>query len=158
MNENLEGLSLDNVSDELMQKLVLAMGTYMLTLSPLLTGLYQMSQDLLEQEVVITGEKNLLTCKDFDKNEIIKFIENKNEFATLLDESFSGLHVMFSKEEDRFIINNSSIITSPITKGGKNVGTLGVIGPMRLDYAKIIPYIQYFTDKISELITDDDEE
>lgn len=158
MNENLEGVALDNISDEMMQKLVLAMGTYMMTLTPLVTGLYQMSQDMMEEEVVISGEKNLLTCKDFDQNEIIEFIENKNEFTKLLDESFSGLNVMFSKEKDTFVINNSSIITSTIKKGKKNVGTLGVIGPMRLDYKKIIPYIEYFSNKVSELISDDDDE
>ena len=158
MSENLEGVALDNISDEMMQKLVLAMGTYMMTLTPLVTGLYEMSQDMMEEEVVISGEKNLLTCKDFDQNEIIEFMENKNEYTKLLDESFSGLHVMFSKEKDTFVINNSSIITSTIKKGEKNVGTLGVIGPMRLDYKKIIPYIEYFSNKVAERITDQDEE
>lgn len=158
MNENLEGVALDNISDELMQKLILAMGTYMMTLTPLVSGIYQMSQDLMEEEVVLSGEKNLLTCKDFDQNEIIEFIENKKEFTKLLDESFNGLHVMFSKENDTFAINNSSIITSTIKKGDKNVGTLGVIGPMRLDYKKIIPYIEYFSNKVSELLTNEEDE
>jgi heat-inducible transcriptional repressor len=49
------------------------------------------------------------------------------------------------------------MIVSNYQKGDKTVGSLGVIGPMRLDYAKIIPYIEYFSNKISDLISDDKE-
>lgn len=157
MQENLEGLSLDTISDELIKKIELAMGAYLMTLAPLVAGLFELSKDLIKKDVAIKGERNLLTCKDFDQNEIIQFLENKNEFTKLLDESFSGLHVMFSKEDSGFIINNSSIITSPFLKGGQTAGTLGVIGPMRLDYAKIIPYIEYFAQRITDFIADEED-
>ena len=39
----------------------------------------------------------------------------------------------------------------------KPAGALGVIGPMRINYAKIIPYIEYFTQKLTDLISDEDE-
>ena len=50
------------------------------------------------------------------------------------------------------------MIVSPIRKGGKTAGSLGLIGPMRLDYAKIIPYIEYLTDKISDILTESADE
>mgnify|MGYP000811057502 FL=1 len=40
-------------------------------------------------------------------------------------------------------------------KDGKPAGTLGVIGPMRLDYRRIIPYIEYFSNKITRLLSED---
>lgn len=158
MKENLEGVSVDNISDEMMEKLAMAMGTYMLTLTPLINGVCELSKNLIAQEVQVAGEANLLACNDFDKNEIIRFFEHKNEFAKLLDDSFSGLHVVFSPENDDFVINNSSIITSPYLKDGKAAGTLGVIGPMRIDYAKIIPYLEYFTQKITDLLSEDNKD
>jgi len=158
MKENLEGLAVDTISDELMEKLTVAMGTYMLTLSPLVSGVYELSKDLISKEVVVKGETNLMACKDFNQNDIIQFLENKNEFTKLLDDSFSGLHVKFSEESNDFVINNSSLITSSYLKGGKTAGTLGIIGPMRIDYAKIIPYLEYFTQRITDLISDEDDE
>ncbi len=158
MRENLEGISLETISDELMEQLSMAMGTYMMTLSPLVTGLCEISKDLLSSDLVLKGEKNLLTCKEFNQNEIISFLENKNEFKKLLDMSFSGLSVIFSEEADKFVINNSSIIASPFSKGGKTAGTLGVLGPMRIDYSKIIPYIEYFTQKITDFLSDEEED
>ncbi len=163
INENLEGINLDDVSEELMNEIALAMGTYMMTLTPLISGILKMSQDMLISEVKISGEQNLLACNDFEHNEIMQFINNKNEFTKLLDDSFSDLQVIFSNDKDAsknntFAINNSSIITTPIKKGGNNIGSLGVIGPMRLDYAKIIPYIEYFSQKISEIFDENDNE
>lgn len=155
--ENLEGISLDELSDELVEKITTAMGTYMMTLSPLVSAICEMSRDLTGQEVFVRGEKNLIGCKDFEQTEIIEFLEQKNELAKFLDESFSGLQVLFSPDNG-FVINNSSMIVSPFTKKGKNVGSLGIIGPMRLDYAKVIPYIEYFTKKISELLSADSED
>lgn len=89
--------------------------------------------------------------------EIVKFMDHHEELESLLNESFNGIHVMFSQESDGFVIGNSSMIVSNYQKGDKTAGALGVIGPMRLDYAKIIPYIEYFTQKISDLISEDTE-
>ena len=99
MRENLEGISISNISDEMMERLATAMGTYMMTLTPLIEGVCELSRDLAKKSVLIEGETNLLACKDIDKNELINFLQHKNEFSQLLDESFSGLHVMFSKEK-----------------------------------------------------------
>ncbi len=158
MQENLKGVSLEELSNEMMEKLVVAMGTYMVTLTPLIQGIYELTQGLKELDVKISGERNLLSYKEMNQNEIIHFIENKNDVVRLLDESFSGIQVMFSEEDDGFVIGNSSMIMSKYKKGKKTAGSLGVVGPMRLNYSKIIPYIEYFTEKISEMMSEDDDE
>ena len=48
------------------------------------------------------------------------------------------------------------MISSQVKKDGKAAGSLGIIGPMRLDYKKVIPYIEYFTKKISDIISEED--
>lgn len=160
MHENLEGIEVENISDEMLEQLETALGTYMMTLSPLISEIYKMSREIVKQEVVMNGEINLLACKDFDQKEIMTFLDNKKEIEKFIDDSFSGLHVMFSPEKDGFVINNSSLITSSFSKNGKAAGTLGLIGPMRIDYAKFIPYVEYFTGKLTELLSecDDDED
>ena len=50
------------------------------------------------------------------------------------------------------------MIVSKYRKKGHNVGSLGVIGPMRLDYAKVIPYLEYFSQKISDLISEENDD
>lgn len=156
MQTNLQGIALEEISDEFFDNIKTAMGTYMMSLSPLVSEILQLSKELVAQDVMVKGEKNLLTCKDFNQNEIISFLDNKREITKFIDDTFSGLQVMFSPEQDSFVIHNSSIITSPFSKGGRNVGALGLIGPMRLDYAKFIPYLEYFTGRITDLLSERD--
>lgn len=108
--------------------------------------------------LLVSGEKNLLERQDINTAQIVRFLENKNEVVKgMLDDSFNDLQVVFS-EDGGFVIENSSMIVSKIKKDGKTAGSLGVIGPMRLDYAKVIPYIEYLTDRITEMISDDENE
>ena len=157
MEENLEGVSVSDLSEEKLEQMITAMGTYMMTLSPLVQGICEMSKDLQQNELYMTGEQNLFSCDDLDKAEVAKFMMHKQELSGLLDDSFQGIKVMFGEEGNDFVIGNSSMIVSKYQKGDHTAGSLGVIGPMRLNYAKVIPYIEYFTEKISRLISDDDD-
>ena len=158
MAENLQGVSIDQLDESVIEKLVAAMGTYMVTLAPLLQGVCELAEGFRDHEIKVAGEKNLLARQDINTNQLMRFFENKNEVVkNMLDDSFGDLQVLFD-EDGGFVIENSSVIVSKIKKGGKTAGSLGVIGPMRLDYAKIIPYIEYLTDRITNLISEDDDE
>lgn len=153
--ENLQGVSVDSLSQETVENLVAAMGTYMVTLAPLLKGICELAEGFKDTDVHVAGEKNLLARQDIDSNQIVKFFEHKDEVVKMLDDSFSDLQVVFG-EDGNFVIENSSMIVSKIKKGGKTAGSLGVIGPMRINYAKIIPYVEYLTERITEMISDDE--
>ena len=157
MEENLEGVSVSDLSEEKLEQMITAMGTYMMTLSPLVQGICEMSKDLQQNELYMTGEQNLFSCDDLDKAEVAKFMMHKQELSGLLDDSFQGIKVMFGEDGNDFVIGNSSMIVSKYQKGDHTAGSLGVIGPMRLNYAKVIPYIEYFTEKISHLISEGDD-
>ena len=108
VKENLNGVPIDSLSDAYLEKLTEAMGTYMMTLSPLVSEIMKMTKEM--SSVSIKGQSNLLTCKDFNQNEIISFLDNQKELKGFIDETFSGLHVMFSPERDGFVIHNSSCL------------------------------------------------
>ncbi len=149
MAENLQGVSIEDLDGDTIDRLVSAMGAYMVTLAPLLQGVCELAEGFKDNEIRLQGEKNLLTRQDINSDQIVKFFENKNKVVkNMLDDSFGDLQVLFG-EDGGFIIENSSMIVSKIKKDGKTAGSLGVIGPMRLDYAKIIPYLEYLTDRIS---------
>ena len=158
LNENLAGLNIGNISDEYIDGLAATLGSYMMTLSPLLKAVADLSKELTEKRVMLKGETNLIAREELQKNEIISLLESRNEFSELLDTAFSGINVMLGKEKDTFAVENSSIITGSFKKGDRQAGSFGVIGPMRLDYKKIIPYIEYFADKMTILLSLTDEE
>lgn len=157
VSKNLQGVNLAEMTDEYMNKLTEALGAYMITLSPLLDAVCELSNDLMQENVDVQGKSNLLECQEFPVMDVMKFLENKNELSALLDSTFSGISIKFGGEEspDTVAISNSSLVSGTYFKDGKPAGTLGVIGPMRLDYRRIIPYIEYFSNKITRLLSDE---
>ena len=154
LSQHLEGVSVSDLSEEMMENLTAAMSAYMMAMSPLIRGVRELSRDLRQHALLLSGEKNLFSCEELDKMEVVRFIEHKDELSKLLDDSFSGIKVLFS--DNGFVIGNSSMIVSKYHKGQHRVGSLGLIGPMRLDYAKVIPYIEYVSQKITDVISKTD--
>ena len=157
IDENLSGISVDDLSEEMLDKMIAAVSAYMVTLSPLVKGICELSEDLRHQELTVSGGEKLLSCDELDKMEVVRFIEHKHELTDLLEDSFSGIQVKFGAGGN-FAIGNSSMIVSKYRRNGEEAGSLGVIGPMRVDYKKIIPYIEYLTGKISDRMSGDDED
>jgi heat-inducible transcriptional repressor len=139
----------------MLDKMIAAVSAYMISLSPLVKGICELSEDLKQQQLTVSGSEKLLSCDELDKMEVVRFIQHKNELTDFLEDSFSGIQVKFGADGN-FAIGNSSMIVSKYRKKGKEAGSLGVIGPMRVDYKKIIPYIDYLTHKITALMSDDD--
>ena len=84
-------------------------------------------------------------------------------YYTIILIFFSSYYIIFyekkcQQENDEFVIHNSSFISAPISRKGKNVGSLGLIGPMRLNYSKFIPYLKYFSNRITDLLDERDDE
>ena len=157
ISKNLQGVNLAEMTDEYINKLTEALGAYMITLSPLLDAVCELSNDLMQENVDVQGKSNLLECQEFPVVDVMKFLENKNELSALLDSTFSGINIRFGGEgsTDTVAISNSSFVSGTYYKDGVPAGTLGVIGPMRLDYRKVIPYIEYFSNKITRLLSED---
>ncbi|MBP3379649.1 MAG: heat-inducible transcription repressor HrcA [Ruminococcus sp.] len=156
IDENLSGISVEDLNEEMLDKMITAVSAYMVSLSPLVKGICELSADLKQQQLTLSGGEKLLSCEELDKMEVVRFIEHKNELTELLDDSFSGIQVKFGAG-GTFAIGNSSMIVSSYRKRGREAGSLGIIGPMRVDYKKIIPYVEYLTHKISALMSEDKE-
>lgn len=88
VKENLNGVPIDSLSDAYLEKLTEAMGTYMMTLSPLVSEIMKMTKEM--SSVSIKGQSNLLTCKDFNQNEIISFSIIRRSLKDLLTKRSQG--------------------------------------------------------------------
>ncbi|MCM1298067.1 MAG: heat-inducible transcriptional repressor HrcA [Firmicutes bacterium] len=155
--ENLTGINLESISPEFMDSLSAALGSYMMTLSPLMQGIAEMTREIT-REVDVKGESNLIACPQFQGSEIAAMLESKDRFAEILNSAFSGINIMFGREKDTFVVSNSSIISTSFEKDGKKAGSFGVIGPVRLDYKTVIPYLEYFAGKITDILNGDTED
>ncbi len=161
INENLKGKNIENLTPAMLQNLAVALGSYMISLSPLLYAVYELSEEFSKDNIQVSGEQKLLEQSDIDSVEAVRFFNEKQELSHLLASAFSGLQVVFGKENDNFTVTNSSMIMAPYQIGDELGGSFGVIGPLRLDYAKVIPYMKYLSESVtkmlSQVIEDSDE-
>lgn len=107
--------------------------------------------------VLVGGTENLLTNSEFDSVKIIelmKFLQKRDELLSIISGASSDVQVKIGDENGNPLMNNSAIITAPYAFKGKNCGSVGILGPSRIDYPKMVSNIKYFADNLSKLIND----
>jgi heat-inducible transcriptional repressor len=99
-------------------------------------------------DVVIFGERNLIgvteLTADMDRlRSLFDLFEQKTRLIQLMDASgrASGVQIFIGGESDLVPMEQMSVVTAPYLVDGRIVGTLGVIGPTRMDYERVIPIV-----------------
>lgn len=99
-------------------------------------------------KLVIAGEKNLLAVSDFSRDmhnlrRAFDLFEQKTQILHLLDSSnrAEGVQIYIGGESQVMPIDELSLVSAPYRVHGKVVGTLGVIGPTRMPYEKMIQIV-----------------
>jgi len=83
-------------------------------------------------------------------------LESKKELIRLLDmaDEAEGVRIFIGSENQLFSLSGSSVIVAPFRDDERNiVGVLGVIGPTRLNYARVIPVVDYTAKLVGRLLT-----
>jgi heat-inducible transcriptional repressor len=117
--------------------------------------------DADSKTLIVKGQANLLeNTKALDELEKIRKlfedIENKRELVQLLGlaEAGEGVRIFIGSENRLFSMSGSSLIVAPYKNSEeKIVGVLGIIGPTRMNYARIIPMVDYTAKVVSRLLT-----
>ena len=100
------------------------------------------------EDVVISGEVNLLGIDDLSSNmtklrDLFNLFEHRSTLLQLLDHSSraQGVQIFIGGESHLMPLESMSVVTAPYEANGKIVGTLGVIGPTRMAYERVIPIV-----------------
>ena len=123
-------------------------------------GLAVWSEDGERRPVLIVrGQANLLDPGAADNLErvrqLLDELEGKEEIVRLLDSARAGqgMKIFIGSENKLFALSGSSVIAAPYRSGdGKVVGVVGVIGPTRLNYARVVPMVYFTAQALSRLM------
>ncbi len=155
LNAHYAGLEIAQVREQLKLELQSLQGE----IASLMQAAVQASSDAMNQpadEVVIAGERNLLSVSDFagDMNQLRRtfdLFEQKTQLLHLLDTSAQaqGVRIYIGGESQIVPFEELSVVSAPYKVDGQIVGTLGVIGPTRMPYERMIRIV----DITSKLVT-----
>lgn len=113
------------------------------------------------QSLIVRGQSNLLkdvTAQDDLERirQLFDDLEQKRDLVQLLglSENADGVRIFIGSENKLFSLSGSSLIVAPFHDDKRKiVGVLGVIGPTRINYARIIPMVDYTAKLVSRLLT-----
>ena len=123
-------------------------------------GLALWSEDAARRPVLIVrGQANLLdeaALTDLERvRSLLDDLENKQSVAELLDlaRTADSTRIFIGAENRLFALSGSSVIASPYRdREGRVVGVVGVIGPTRLNYARLVPMVDFTAQSLGKLI------
>jgi heat-inducible transcriptional repressor len=155
INANYAGLSIEQVRDRLQSEMEQLRGE----IAQLMQAAVQVSSEVLtesQNEVVIAGERNLLSVSDFSSDmshlrRAFELFEQKAQLMRLLDVSSQaeGVRIFIGGENQVVPFDDLSVVSANYEVDGQVVGRLGVIGPTRMPYDRMIQIV----DITSKLVT-----
>ncbi len=151
-------LPLSEITPARVQRLLLQLlDGHGLMYAPLLTIFTELVQESAKADIRLSGQLNLLQHPDYPAEHVhslLRFLSSREQLAGMLDAHPGGLCVLIGNESSRPELNGSSIIVTHYSTGKKREGTLGLIGPLRMDYAHTIPRLEYVAQTVGRLLTE----
>ncbi|MBA3593362.1 MAG: heat-inducible transcriptional repressor HrcA [Polaromonas sp.] len=158
LNSHYAGMAIEEVRERLQREVEALRGE----IASLMQAAVQVSSEAIESrdEVVISGERNLLTVSDFSGDmgnlrKLFDLFEQKAQLMRLLDVSSraEGVRIYIGGESQVVPYHELSVVTAPYEVDGQVVGTLGVIGPMRMPYEKMIQIVDITAKMVSSALS-----
>ena len=157
LNENLVGLSSEEITLPILVRLENEMGENAHLINHVIKVIYDTMSEADDGDLRISGLNRLLQYPEFSDSEkfgrLLSALESKEEIVNLVSSGKSDdVNVIIGSEGEYKVMDNSSVIYKPIKKNGHTVGAIGVIGPLRMDYAKVLATIEEIGDNISDML------
>ena len=122
-------------------------------------SIYEVIGELDGGELKVSGLDRLLQYPEFsDSDELGQLLgafEQKDAILDLVtDTDEDRVNVVIGSESSVKVINNSTLVFKPIKSKGKTVGAIGVIGPLRMDYARVLATLDNLGGNITQLLSE----
>ncbi len=147
LNHLLSGKDLDQVRDTLLRE----MQETRSSMNDMMLAAMQLADQVLEknrsEDFVVAGQTNLMEFRELcDIERLRKLFDafnQKRDMLHLLDQCVhgEGIQIFIGEESGYQVLDECSMVTAPYAVGGKILGVLGVIGPTRMAYDRVIPIV-----------------
>jgi len=159
INQNYSGHSFEDIRQRLQEELR--------SIRQDMLGLMNAAMEASDQAVtesneqyVISGERNLLAVSDLSQDmgrmrQLFELFEHKTSLVRILDLSLrgEGVQIFIGGESGVSAPDEVSVVTAPYKVGGDVVGTVGVIGPTRMAYDRVVPIVDVTAKLLSSALS-----
>jgi heat-inducible transcriptional repressor len=163
LNQLLSGLTLDEIRDRVLRELGEDKNRYDREVSAALRLGQAAFSEPARADVVVAGQSNLLDpdaaadrARMDRMRELLRALEDKQLLIRLLDRTkgADGIQVFLGAETAHDALAESSVVGVSYGAEERPIGALAVIGPMRMNYGKVMSIVDFTADVVSELLTE----
>ncbi|MBE5954444.1 MAG: heat-inducible transcription repressor HrcA [Lachnospiraceae bacterium] len=160
LNTFLQGAALEDINLEMIQAMKKQAGEYEVILDQIFQGIVEAIHEANELEIYTSGATNILKYPelgDISKtSELLETFEDKNELTHLLEktinsESEDGIQVYIGDETPVQNMKDLSLVTATYKMPEGATGTIGIIGPKRMDYKKVVSTLKNLTIELDDI-------
>lgn len=159
MNNTLSGLGAEDISLPLMMEIERRMGDHDFLVSPVIKSVCEELTSFDGGELSVEGLNRLLAYPEYSDmgrfKDLLAMLEEKNDVVKLIDSAGAAdgnLHVYIGSENTVKIMENSTLVFKSLKSANGTVGAIGIIGPVRMDYSKVISVLDNVTGQIADVI------
>ncbi|WP_416149305.1 heat-inducible transcriptional repressor HrcA [Salipaludibacillus sp. HK11] len=157
LNERLRGVPLVQLQVKLNAEISLLLKRYVNQYESMIKMLGDVFQTQQNEKVFYGGKTNILTQPEFNDVERVRNILNIFEEDTLVSKLFrsedNGLTVKIGEENHFEPFDDCTIITATYSLDGKHMGTVGILGPTRMEYPRVISIMDYLSKDMTKILT-----
>ncbi|WP_124727846.1 heat-inducible transcriptional repressor HrcA [Staphylospora marina] len=157
LNHRLAGVPLSKIKAVMAKELYEELKRHVEHFEKLTTLLDRILQAEDEERVYATGATRILEQPEFRDvhklKALLDLIEGGGVLAQLVEPNSNGVQVRIGCENDLEAVNDCSIVSAPFRIVGDVVGTIGVLGPTRMDYGRIINLIDFLSKDFSRRLS-----
>ena len=157
LNRHLRNLSFTELTRKVIRDVKAELAAYSELVSQALDILTSPAMCTPEERVHTEGIANFLGQPEFQQIErarpVLRLLESQSHMMSLMSEEYdSAIRVRIGSESKVEGLKDCSIVTASYGQGGRPLGTIGVVGPTRMDYSKAIALVRFMAEGISELL------
>lgn len=160
INANYAGLDIEQVRERIKQEVDQLRGEVANLMQAAVNVSAEVMSQAPQEQVIISGERNLLAVSDFSSDmgnlrRAFELFEQKTQILRLLDFSSKaeGVRIYIGGESQVVPFEELSVVSAPYEVDGQIVGTLGVIGPTRMHYDKMIQIVDITSKLVSNALS-----
>ncbi|MBQ9902539.1 MAG: heat-inducible transcription repressor HrcA [Clostridia bacterium] len=150
----------ESLNDQFFTETAVMFGNLWELLEPIFAAARECIEESGEMQVIMEGQSGMLARGVFAEWQlagIMDFMEKRGAIADLLGEGNGFANsgrtcILIGNESHRPELEGTGMITERYYGGGQTAGWIGVVGPTRMNYAKLIPYVDYFANAVGNML------
>lgn len=158
LNKELSGLTIQEVRTKIVEQMKEEKVLYDKMVRGALNFSQEVFRDDIEDDVIIEGAANIFNQPEFSDRDSMKRLfnafEQKSNLIHLLDKSqqAQGIQIYIGSQSEYQEFEGCSLITANYTNGKQSLGSLGVIGPSRMEYSQVVAVVDYTAQLVSRAL------